>query len=356
MTSSKKKPLAYLFTDFHAHLFKDFSHPDAKYHTDRFKAQLDTLETILCQAREDDLPVIFGGDLFHKRIYVDSRVFNPVFEMFEAYSDVTVYMVRGNHDSVTNSLRTVSSLDTFSSLPNVTVISTPQIIVHPTFMLFGLPYGEETEEMKEWLTKTADTHKDNKLPKVLVAHVGVEGATTGKYSHTLEGAFRASDLLPEAFDYIYLGHYHKRQELLPNMIYGGNTIQTSFSDEGQTKGYHLLYQDGDKVQTEYIEIPNKMFITITGDEIPSDDILRNNYIRFTGNEEQAKIVQTIRDEENLTNMRITVQKEYNDGSRLGITAETSEEEIVSAYVESKELGDAVEQKALACLREAKALS
>ena len=355
--------LAYLFTDFHAHLFKDFSKPDEHCYTDRFKASIDTLITILDQAKTDEVPVIFGGDLFHRRTYVDSRVLNAVFKVFASHPEVPVYMVRGNHDSVTNSIRTVSSLDVFSFLPNVTVITEPRSLVIETqghsLLLYGLPYGEETAEMKSWLNEQAETlegyNKIQKALSLLVAHIGVEGATTGRHSHTLEGAFTVGDLHPETFDAVYLGHYHKRQELLPNVIYGGNTIQTSFSDEGQVKGYHALILEGETLQMQFKEIPNKMFITVTGDEIPDNETLTNNYIRFVGTEEQAKAVQALKDTEQLMNLRITVQKDYNDKARLGITTETSEEEIVTAYIKSKALSETVIEKALKSLKIAKDL-
>lgn len=347
-----------MFTDFHAHLFKDFSKPDPEFHTDRFRDQLATLETILKRAQELKVPVIFGGDLFHKRIYVDSRVFNPIFDMIAKYSDVQVILVRGNHDSVTNSLHSISSLDTLSNLPNVVVFTEPSYLEVGTgetaFMLHGLPYGEEIADMKMWLNNSVKQMEKFELPNLLVAHIGVDGATVGQYSHTLEGAFTVGDLHPDKFDYIYLGHYHKRQELAPNVIYGGNTIQTSFSDEGQTKGYHeLLISEDGTMSTNYVEIPNKMFITVTGDNIPDNDILENNYIRFTGTEEQAKVVNDIVSTGGLTNVRVTVQRDYSEESRLGVTADTSEEDILTSYVALKELPDTLGVKALECLREAK---
>lgn len=355
------KVLAHLFTDFHAHLFKDFSKPDEQYHTDRFHAQLATLHRLLKVSEEEGVPLIFGGDLFHRRTYVDSRVFNPVFEAFASFPEVPVYLVRGNHDSVTNSLRTVSSLDVFSSLPNVTVITEPTTLTIATkgvnMRLYGLPYGEETAEMKQWLSTQAEAlmkaNEHQKNLSLLVAHIGVEGATTGRNSHTLEGAFTVGDLYPEVFDAVYLGHYHKRQELLPNVIYGGNTIQTSFSDEGQTKGYHALTLHEGTMTMEYIEIPNKQFITVTGADIPDNDTLSNNFIRFVGTPEEAKAVQALKDQADMPNLRITVQKDYNEKARLGITAETREEDIVSAYIKSKALSEGVLTKALDSLKLAK---
>lgn len=347
-------PVALLFTDFHAHLFKDFSKPDETYGTDRFKRQIKTLETILEEASNIKVPVIFGGDLFHKRGYVDIRVFNAIFEVFANFPNVNVYLLRGNHDSVTNSLYTDSSLDTLGTLKNVIVVSTPRAIeLSDSFRVSFMPYGEEVDLMKDSLNQMAKvarkSKEDRELKQLLVAHLGVAGATTGRYSHTLEGAFSVADLYPDVFDFVYLGHYHKRQELLPNVIYGGNTIQTSFSDEGQTKGYHELYITNKGLEAKYIEIPNPQFITITGNDIPNEETLKNNYIRFVGNPEQAKALQKMKTDDHIPNLRITVEKDYHKESRLGITTSTTESDIVKAYINSKGYPESVLSKALGAL-------
>lgn len=351
-----KVPISINFTDFHAHLFKDYANVDSTFETDRFKAQLDTLHVIFNRALELNVPVIFGGDLFHKRVNVDTRVFNAVFQVFAEYTlkGVNIIMVRGNHDSVSNSIRTASSLDPFNVFDNIVVATTPETLTYQinneSVTLHMLPYGEEIEEMKTWLQNIDTTNQVN----ILVGHIGVDGATVGTGSHSLGGSFTLGDLRPTDMSFVYLGHYHKRQDLADNVIYGGNTIQTSFSDEGQVKGYHILYLDTEtkEVTAEFVEIPNKMFISVEGDNIPNNDILKNNYIRFVGTKEQAEVVNELKDQEGFEDLRVVVKKDYNKGTRLGIVATDTESDVVRAYVKSKGFSTEIEEKALTCMTEA----
>lgn len=343
------KPNIVNFSDFHAHIFQDFSKPSENYVTDRFEEQLTVLKSVLDYAQEHDADVLFNGDLFHKRTVVDVRVFNPVYEIFQSYPDLTVYLLRGNHDSVTNSMYTESALEPFSALPNVKVISEMEKIITPYYTLYGVPYGEEVAEMKQWIAEQAKQLSTGTF-NILCAHIGVNGATTGKYSHTLDGAFTVEDLWYKAFDLVTLGHYHKRQHLaqLPNVFYVGNTLQTSFADEGMDKGFYYIAIDGSKFTLDFIKTDYTPFITINAENAPED--LGNAYYQFVGNVAEAKAVIAVKEEQNLSNIRVNVKKDFAIPPRIDIKAGSTPEEVVKAFTD-KTFPD-LEKKAFECLREA----
>lgn len=301
------------FTDSHFHLFTDFSSPNEQYVNDRFKEQIEALQKVFDIAREEKSDVIFGGDLFHKRNSVDTRVYNNIFKVFARNRDIDVYMLRGNHDSVTNSLYTSSSIEPIGYLPNVHIFSSPDTFSFTDVNLVFEPYGDETEEIKEHIKGSYDENKTN----ILVAHLGVEGSLTGKGSHRLEGAFGYQDLLPDNYDFILLGHYHRRQYFKnPNHFYGGSLMQQSFSDEQEANGVHLI--DTEKLTTEFIEIKTRRFITIQGDSIPDNIeelINQGHFIRFVGSREQAKVIE-LENKEETSNIRVEVQKEYTIEKRI----------------------------------------
>lgn len=340
------------FTDFHAHDFTEFSKPNAENISDRFQEQLDVLEQVFTIAREKSADVVFGGDLFHKRGAVDVRIFNRVFNVIGSNPDIRTILVRGNHDSYTNSLDTDSSLDTFQSLPNVEVITSPRSIEMGSYTLHGLPYGDEVVEMKTWINNTVATMKDTK--NILVAHIGVDGATTGKGSHRLEGAFSVADLHTDKFDYVLLGHYHKRQELTANCVYGGNTIQTSFSDEGQDKGVYFLDLQGADIISTFIPIESRKFITIEGNDIPEniEEIMENNFVRFIGNQKQLKVIEKLKKDDSIdfTNMRVMMEKDYTVKMDINIEPSSTPDAVVTAYADK--FYPTAKKVALECLKEA----
>jgi len=349
------------FSDFHAHIFNDYAKPDPEYVNDRFRAQMETLEKIFHMARAERATVLFAGDLFHKRSKIDDVVFNSVYKIFAENPDVHVTMVRGNHDARTNATVTAHWLETFQYLPNVTVYAVPMCgyveagdsSVGEGFDIYAIPYSDDITFLKQKIVEFAEMAKQGDTPSVLVGHIGVDGSEVGKYSHRLEGAFKVGDLFPDVFDYVLLGHYHKRQFLggLDNVCYIGNTIQTSFSDEGQEKGVMLLDTDK-KTKPEFIPIKNKQFITLTSIDENTQEIVDNNYVRFILPKEQAQEVEIFKEASD--NIRVEIQKEYTTDTRIQIDRESTEEQIVEAF--AKEYYPAAVDVALDILREAKAVT
>lgn len=345
------------FSDFHAHIFNDYAKPDPEYVNDRFRAQMETLQKVFDMAREQRAVVLFAGDLFHKRSKIDDVVFNTVYRVFAENADVPVLMTRGNHDSRTNATVTPHWLETFQYLPNVSVFAVPEkkyiSAGRGSFFHYAIPYSDDTEFLKQKIVEFAEHAKKQTIPTILTGHIGVDGSEVGKYSHRLEGAFKVGDLFPDVFDYVLLGHYHKRQFLagLDNVCYIGNTIQTSFSDEGQEKGVMLL-DTGKKTKPEFIPIKNKQFITLTEITADTQEIIDNNYVRFILPKEQAQEVEIFKEASD--NIRVEIKKEYTTETRIQIDRTSTEEHIVEAF--AKEYYPAAVDVALDILREAKSIS
>lgn len=337
-------------TDPHMHNFTEFAKPNAEKVSDRFIAQLDTLQRTFDLARENKATLIIGGDLFHNRGSVGTKIFNLTFEVFVRNSDIPTLILRGNHDSVTNSLYTIASIEPLGALDNVTIISEPTIMdIEDTRYLF-MPYGDEAEEMKEYIREYTPGEGSN----VFVGHIGLEGALQGKGNHRLAGAFGIKDLRPDVFDYILLGHYHKRQMVgeNPNHFYGGNFMQVNFGDEGQVKGVHLV-DTSQEHGAQFIELPNKMFFTINGDDLPEDldEIMANNYVRFIGTKNQVKAIENLSTttELDFSSLRVEMVRDYTSEARLGIDTGMTEIEITKKYAEDK-YPNAIDE-ALECLAE-----
>lgn len=334
------------FTDSHFHLFTNYAKPDEYYVNDRFKEQIEALQKVFNIAREEKADVIFGGDLFHKRNSVDTRVYNNIFEVFARNRDIDVYMLRGNHDSVTNSLYTSSSIEPIGYLPNVHIFSSPDTFSFTDVNLVFEPYGDETEEIKEHIKRSYDENKTN----ILVAHLGVEGSLTGKGSHRLEGAFGYQDLLPDNYDFILLGHYHRRQYFKnPNHFYGGSLMQQSFSDEQEANGVHLI--DTEKRTTEFIPINTRRFITIQEDNIPEnfDQLIDEyNFIRVIGNANHAKVLEmdeSMKDK----NVEVQIKKEYTVEKR--IDSDVSDDPLTIAEAYAKQFTPEAKKEIIECLKE-----
>ena len=332
------------FTDSHFHLFTNYAKPDKFYPNDRFREQIEALQKVFDIAKEEKATVIFGGDLFHKRNAVDTRVYNEVFKVFARNQDVDVLLLRGNHDATTNSVYTDSSIDTFDYLPNVSVFTSFGVAEKNNVNIIFTAYGDETEEIKDYIKDNVQEGKVN----ILVGHLGVEGSLTGKGSHRLEGAFGYQDLQPELYDFILLGHYHRRQYFQnPNHFYGGSLMQQSFSDEQEANGVHLI--DTEKMTTEFIPIKTRKFITVQGDNIPENIeelVEQGHFIRFIGTPEQAKALEL---DEVESNVQVQMKKKYTVEKR--IDSEVTDDPITIASSYADKYYPEAKDKIVECLKE-----
>lgn len=351
-----------VFSDFHLHGFEDFSKREIEnvygkevVTTDRVLAQLNTIEKVFELSDEYNSNILFCGDFFHARNRITTHIFNAgfnsIYENMKKRPNLKMFMLVGNHDQKDTTDFPEHSLEVFKSIPNVTVMDELEPVVDSSngLRIFPLPYSDNTSVLKEAIQEYKEEARDDSYYNILAGHLGVEGSLVGKHSHRLEGAFNVNDLYPSSFDYVALGHYHRRQFLgnLTNTFYVGNTIQASFSDEGQDKGvFYLNLEDGG--QPEFIAIDNKKFITLTDIDENTQEIVDNNYVRFVLPQDKVQEVETYKSDND--NVRLEVQKEYKTETRIDIDVESDEEQIVGAYAE--EFYPEAKNKALEVLKEA----
>lgn len=87
---------------------------------------------------------------------------------------------------------------------------------------------------------------DPDLPAVLMGHLSLGGATYGSEQSIMLGAdlvLNRSDLQPDAFDYVALGHIHKHQQVgpgTPPVVYSGSLERVDFGEEREEKGFVML--------------------------------------------------------------------------------------------------------------------
>jgi exonuclease SbcD len=184
---------------------------------------------------------------------------------------IPVFLLTGNHD-LPNTANRAHSIEIFETLAvsGVTVarkidkfeIHTKsgviQIIALPwltrTSLLVRDEYkGRSMPELEELMLGKiqnqllAQVSKlDPKIPAILAVHGTISGATFGSERTIMLGQdmiIQKGMLYGENFDYIAVGHIHKRQHMDINgvpIVYPGNIERIDFGEEKEEKGYVLL--------------------------------------------------------------------------------------------------------------------
>lgn len=97
-TSKASSPSFVLLSDLHAHAWSAFAKGDGRNNT-RLRRSLDVLAASLQQARELNVPWVFGGDIVHTAGYTLNVVLSELVGVLGEYGDVTKLAVWGNHDA-----------------------------------------------------------------------------------------------------------------------------------------------------------------------------------------------------------------------------------------------------------------
>ncbi len=215
-----------------------------------------------------------------------------------------VVVVGGNHDSPSflNAPRDILAALNVSVIGNATeniedeIISIEDGAKNPVMIVCAVPflrerdisrfaekenYADRSKRINESIKKHYETiaklaekrKKDSKknLPIVAMGHLSVIGGKRNEddgVRETYIGNVEAisSDIFPETFDYVALGHYHIPSVIKNHIRYCGSPIPMGFGEAGQKKCVYIIdFKDEKTIET--IEIPNfQRLESIVGDK------------------------------------------------------------------------------------------
>jgi exonuclease SbcD len=242
--------------------------------------------------------VLFCGDAYKNRepTQTQQREFARRLKRLSE-NGIPVFLLTGNHD-LPNTIGRATSTEIFDTLavnniyvankPGISRISTKSGIVQiaslPWLRRSALLSRDElknltSEQLKQKLeqvltdiVKSYVVKIDTTLPSVLSAHVSVNGAQLGSeksMSFGMEHGLLLSSIADQAFDYVALGHIHRRQELssVPPVVYAGSLEKVDFGEEADDKGFYEVDirtdASGKKVTVyKFHRIEGRRFITI----------------------------------------------------------------------------------------------
>lgn len=192
---------------------------------DAFREAVDAIVRI-----EPDL-VLVAGDVFHT-VRPSNSAIAEAFRQFSSLRDrlpgVPIVMIAGNHDSPRSS-DTGNILSLFREIPRVEVVTEEAQRVRLEAIdasVLCLPHNALARAEEIDLSPDPDA-----AVNVMMLHGTIAGsAAEGKIRYVSEYggvSVTDTDIGPERWDYVALGHYHIATALAPNMWYSGGIERTS---------------------------------------------------------------------------------------------------------------------------------
>ena len=249
-------------------------------------------------AEKADL-VLFCGDAFKHRdpSQTQQREFARRVRRL-ADAGIPVFLLVGNHDLPAAAGRATSTeiYDTLK-ISGVTVAARPGVYPVETaagpVQIAALPWprkgalevkaqreerqlsAEETKTriesiLTDTIARMAET-VNPAIPAILAAHIWVDGARLGSEKSLVLGnepTVMLSNIVHPVFDYVALGHLHKRQELnqSPPVVYSGSLERLDFGEEKDDKGFYVVDITGEtgrrRTDFAFHRLEGRRFLTL----------------------------------------------------------------------------------------------
>lgn len=185
--------------------------------------QRSAFKKVIEYIKQNQIPYLFiCGDLFEAE-YVKQSTIEYINKKFEEIPNTKIYITPGNHDPNTKN----SYYNTYKFAKNVKIFTSEiEKIEEPNLNIYG--YGFEEYYMKNTNTEKLKIEDRMKI-NILLTHADLDGAERGEIKYN---PISKSELKPLGFDYVALGHVHKKQ-IEDEITYSGSLISLGFDELGE---------------------------------------------------------------------------------------------------------------------------
>jgi len=335
--------------DIHLKSWKDKDYTDDNIPLKLYET-IQALNQMADYARDNNIKNIFIlGDVNDTKSIISVSAVALFMEYLSKNSDLNYHIIHGNHDIAISQGKKISSIELFKNFKNVKIYLKPEIITLDGVKISIVPYSKILEE------DIIGLHRDDPSCKILFGHFGLSDA---KLETDISVACKLdSKALFEYYDYIFLGHYHKPQEIFNSagnkfVIYCGSPVPFRSSEKFDEKRFvefdlntfktHFIPTEGYRKYVEYV-IRNANELELYKDSIKKD-IENKNFvvIRKDKNLDISKYI----DINDLYSIYDILEKDEIYEVNRGITSSMSLKDIMKKYMEIENLDESVREKYL----------
>ena len=178
--------------------------------------------------KENKIEYLFIAGDFYEHNYIRESTINFINEEFKQIPETKIYITPGNHDPILKN----SFYSKYSWNSNVKIFkSNPEKIETEECDIYG--FGFDDFYMKD--SKLDDIQIDNKEKiNILITHGSVDSSTIEDRNYN---PMSSKILKQKGFDYIALGHIHKRGEFYPGSMVslGFDELRRTWNDSWNNK-------------------------------------------------------------------------------------------------------------------------
>lgn len=292
---------------------------------DLFKEIIDTC------VKKDISDVVVLGDFFHSRKAISQKSLETARQILEIFGDedITLYLIRGNHDTLSDSAPNPNWLTNLKLYKNVKTIEEEVVVLNKKYSL--VPWNHSLEDINT---------------EYVLGHFAINSFLMNN-SYECDGAnLSPSDF--KKFSHVWSGHFHV-PSTKGNITYLGSPYQQTFNDVDSDRGYYIVKNE--KVEfIKFTEAPR--FYKISTEEIDKKKI-PGNFIKLIfekdyGNTKNSKLIESVEVLEPL--LLLTDTSRLREENKTEALKEediiSSNEDLLFDYLEKQEIPEHLNKKVL----------
>ena len=215
--------------------------------------QRQVFKKIIDYIKENNIPYLFiCGDLYDCK-YVKETTIEFINDSFKNIPDTKIFIVPGNHDPLLKN----SYYQNYNWNENVYIFNSEiSLFEFEDVDIYGFGFDDfylKTNNLNEIKIKNK-----NKL-NILLTHGSLNASELAdmQYNPISENVLKSI-----GFDYVALGHIHKRETISKNIVYPGSTISLGFDELGE-HGILDVILDRNSLNINFIKMDDTIFEEIT---------------------------------------------------------------------------------------------
>lgn len=220
-----------------------------------------------CCVENDITDIVFMGDFFHERRSINVRTLNVALEFAEIFegSNITLWLIVGNHDTYFKNTIYPHSLNIFKKHENIKVVDTIQELTDDVTLV---PWNFAWNKVKT---------------PYIMGHFDINGCALSENFTETNSDFEISDF--KRFTQVFSGHFHT-PSINDNINYIGSVMPFTFHDVDSERGYYILEFNNNDFDMKFFEFKHcpKYKVIFSDEEIKKDDI-NGNIVKLVFNEE-----------------------------------------------------------------------
>ncbi len=211
--------------------------------------QRQVFKKIINYIKEEKIPYFFiSGDLYDHD-YVKKTTIEYINDLFKTIPETKIFIAPGNHDPFLKN----SYYNKFEWNKNVYIFNSEiKCYEFEDIDIYG--FGFDNFYCNNFNAKNITIKNKNKI-NLLIVHGDIDAS---KNAEVLYNPIGKTELQSVGFDYVAMGHIHKRQNINEKIVYPGSTISLGFDEQGE-HGLLDVNLGKDNLEISFIKLDERIF-------------------------------------------------------------------------------------------------